>query len=1104
MSGTYSVKDGTKVIASSAFSDCDSLTSITISDSVTNIGDNAFRFCDSLTSVTIGNSVTSIDSSTFRCCTSLTSVTIPDSVTSIGNYAFHKCTSLTSITIPDSVTNIGECAFEYCDSLTSVTIPDSVTSIGVNAFSVCTSLTIVTIGNNVTSINGTFYGCTSLTSIKIGDSVTSISRFAFYNTGIYNNESNWENDVLYIGNYLIGAKNTLFGTYSVKDGTKVIADNAFSGCQNLTSITISNSVTSIGDSAFRDCANLTSITIPDSVTSIGDFAFVHCANLTSITIGNSVTSIGDYAFSSCTSLTSITIPDSVTIIGDYGFNGCDSLTNVYYTGTETQWNETTIGSHNEPLFNVTIHFNYVPEKPEKEYIAKWIVDGHMVKVLSVPEGSEISSPENPVKDGYEFLGWTPEVPETMPPQHMTFTAVWQEAVTLPSDEPVVLEDGLNVFVNNTSLSFPTDEIAVIAVSRVTNNALSIPENISVEISDKSVIQLFKIFDYDELKESSFAFLFNSMSDTFKNSTFVMLKTVGEGISGVKITDNDSKESVSMPIKVYDDKYDYLRAEKVPINEYAPEMFGATVEKDYYNYYVNGIFVSDFEYTKVTGGYTFKMNAYNERYSLGAVEVFKEDGTLIKVEIIDKYETTGTSLYKTFEAGWFVIKDIFIAGDALSFRSRQTSKLTEIEVFVPEGGFVRVVNDSTASTPCFLINMFDAVLSAGDVVKSMASTVDGIVTHLSKSQVKEITKEAVGKFIANSYYLNIADKYKEKIVNGFVEDVTESALVSTVSWIAQEAEGLLLEVDLTLKDLCMGALESTVDVAEDIFVVLTGPVGICLSGAFTGMKCVNFNDQLLDWKETFNGQGYRGIFTPNEYSAGIISSADGISVEINNNVSDGTILQTIRILKGANVENNIGKLVEINNYKLYDISLLNNGVETQPDGTVTVNVPVPVGFENDITVLRENDDGTWEIIASEVIDGKIVFNVDHFCLFAFVENKIIVNFDIRNPSTTTISYGDSIILHVDIDGELPSGYYVEWTASNSNFSYSANGTTCTISPEKSGDTTFTATIYDADGNAVSTDEQTMTSKAGFFDKIIAFFKKLFGLTKTIPQAFKGIL
>ena len=107
--------------------------------------------------------------------------------------------------------------------------------------------------------------------------------------------------------------------------------------------------------------------------------------------------------------------------------------------------------------------------------------------------------------------------------------------------------------------------------------------------------------------------------------------------------------------------------------------------------------------------------------------------------------------------------------------------------------------------------------------------------------------------------------------------------------------------------------------------------------------------------------------------------------------------------------------------------------------------------------------------------------------------------IRKPSTTTISYGDSIILHADMNEALPSGWTVKWTADNGNFSYSANGETCTITPSKSGDTTFTATVYDENGNEISKDTQTMKSKAGFFDKFAAFFRKLFGMTKIIQQS-----
>ena len=365
---TYNGKAVTQILPK-AFQDADNLKSITIPDSVTSIGEDAFYNCSKLMSVTIGNSVTSIGARAFLLCRSLTSVTIPDSVTSIGEDAFLGCSSLTSVTIPDSVMSIGEDAFSGCSNLkyneynngkylgnsrnpyiilvgvidmsatsftisnttkfihssafrdrssfTSVTIPDSVTSIGERAFYDCDSLTSITIPDSVTSIGeDAFSHCSSLTSVIIPDSVMSISDGAFYNTGYYNNESNWENGVLYIGKYLIESKNTITGAYTVKSGTNVIANSAFESCEDLTSVTIPDSVKSIGDYAFRNCSSLTSITIPDSVKSIGSSAFYYCSELTNVTIGNSVTSIGHYAFSSCSSLTSVEFKNTEGWIAD--------------------------------------------------------------------------------------------------------------------------------------------------------------------------------------------------------------------------------------------------------------------------------------------------------------------------------------------------------------------------------------------------------------------------------------------------------------------------------------------------------------------------------------------------------------------------------------------------------------------------------------------------------------------------------------------------------------------------------------------------------------------------------------------------------------------
>ena len=190
---------------------------------------------------------------------------------------------------------------------------------------------------------------------------------------------------------LLWAPGELNGKYSIREGVKVIGDNAFWWCRSLISINIPNSVTTIGIEAFLECESLISINIPNSVTMIGEGAFCKCKSLTNITIPssivtisnpfslwhgnlnneskafiyednvlfnknkttliayraketnytipNSVTTIGNSAFRSCKSLTCINIPNSVTTIGEGAFAGCESLTSINIPNSVT-----TIGS----------------------------------------------------------------------------------------------------------------------------------------------------------------------------------------------------------------------------------------------------------------------------------------------------------------------------------------------------------------------------------------------------------------------------------------------------------------------------------------------------------------------------------------------------------------------------------------------------------------------------------------------------------------------------------------------------------------------------------------------------------------------------------------
>lgn len=129
-------------------------------------------------------------------------------VTAIGSEAFSEDTDgLLSVTIPDTVTSIGEEAFAYCKNLTDITLPDTITEIGYNAF---------------------------------------------YKTGYYNDSSNWEDGVLYIGNYLIDTNSQFKATsYEVKEGTICIAYEALYSYK-LEEVTIPASVIAIDSEAFGE------------------------------------------------------------------------------------------------------------------------------------------------------------------------------------------------------------------------------------------------------------------------------------------------------------------------------------------------------------------------------------------------------------------------------------------------------------------------------------------------------------------------------------------------------------------------------------------------------------------------------------------------------------------------------------------------------------------------------------------------------------------------------------------------------------------------------------------------------------------------------------
>ena len=363
---------------------------------VTKLADGIFRNNTKITSVTFDGTFENYDAKLFQGCTSLRSLVISgvydkqlyylfgDSINEIPESFIEISFAANSVyvdgtlfknevanhvvtyVIPDGTTEIKDNQFAACKYMEAVKIPDSVISIGRYSFVSCESLTNITIGCGLTFVSWyAFNGCKNLTKVNYTGTIDQWAEIDFLDgASSIANPLNYTKE-LHINNELITEVNLTTATK--------ISLSAFSGCSNLTSVSIPNSVTSIGDRAFFGCSGLTNLNIPDSVTSIGEFAFDgcdklfrtskgiryidkwaigvvnnslataevadgttgiadltfrECLGLTNAVIPDSVKYIGNSAFGGCRKLVKIIIPDSVKTIGNYAFSGCSSLENV--------------------------------------------------------------------------------------------------------------------------------------------------------------------------------------------------------------------------------------------------------------------------------------------------------------------------------------------------------------------------------------------------------------------------------------------------------------------------------------------------------------------------------------------------------------------------------------------------------------------------------------------------------------------------------------------------------------------------------------------------------------------------------------------------------
>ena len=1077
-----------------------------INKGVTSIGDYAFNCMDQVTSVTIPDSVTFIGDSAFRWCYSITSVYLPSSVTYIDDLAFCYCTNLRSINIPSSVKTIGISAFANCTSLKSATIPASVTTIAGEPFSACTALTQITVNSDNLYYSNDSYG------VLFNKDKSELIQYPAGNT---RTSYTIPNSVKIIGIAAFN-KSVKLTSVTIPDSVTYIGDWAFDACEKIQNITIPDSVTKLGMASFRKCYALKNVTIGSGITAIENGVFNYCENLKNVTIGNNVNSIGFQAFYGCKSIKDIIIPESVELIDEYAFSDCTGLANItltnglktikegafsYCTNLKKVLIPDSVTSIENRSFNACSSLEYVHIPSSLKNIEEDILYDTSAYICSTTEDCYAKTYAD--YNGIKFQKCN---------GHNIAVFSTEKSFTVKTGDKMSLAFG---YVNGTELDGEWKKMAI-------------------TVSDPTVV---------------------SLSDYKKTDYGYMIDVVGkkEGVANLTITDTETGLNTVVMVTVsdkYTKTYSYA-IDNMP-SFYPNNKWENNIQTNIYN--LNGLYINNYSYTKLGDKYKVSFNAYNKQHHIAAVDIYDADGNWLGSEEIKK-NSMASSLY---EVGEQTVQLIFV-GERFSYTHPMNSQETKISFEVPDGGHFTISNNLAESPGCFAYNAAEIFFDGIAALFELA--VGDIKTPFGKLVMNDLKADKDKR----SLFIQLFEDTAVNEIRNYGKNLSKGANDSSYTGLCGVFKNALYSIGWDAEHL----LSTEFDVLESVLKKSNILVELGFESCFAISDITNRYLQAMDIGWSMD-EPYMCVYT--DVGEGYLNP-HGIYVNTNGNTDAETVLQVFRISNDDSVKVVLDSDNPLEMHELYNISFVKDDKNVQPNGKVKVHVPIPEGMDSSTCkIYRQESNGSWTILNAKVEGNYLVFETDHFSLYAIVGNKaelkiasmpekitysigenidltglslelngkiitsgfycdpavaygigtqvITVNYGgvsaeleitvtaekpvIVSPSTTTVNYGETLVLQLE-EFELPEGYTVEWIVDGDGFSkaVSEDGTECRLTSTANGTATVTAKIVDENGEAVLdgdgneiSDSITLTSKAGFFQKLISFFKNLFGINRDI--------
>lgn len=293
------------------------------------IGINVFKG-DTITSLTLPETVLELRSGAVASCENLASVTLPQSLVVINRMNFFSCNALSEVTIPAGVRYIGDTSFRFCDALRKITFEGVCPAIDMDCFSVLPDDAVAYVPDDqLEAYTAAFENAGSTVSVQpSGKNAVLVE-----NNGYVEDEFDFDASTGTITSY------NGYATYLAIPETiggapvKAIGPEAFARHSYLAFLELPEGLESIGDSAFYNCETLGRVRFPSTLKTIGSNAFYN-AYKSSVLELTSVESIGDYAFYFAGLKGSLELPEGLKSIGENAFEACANMgANLYLPST---------------------------------------------------------------------------------------------------------------------------------------------------------------------------------------------------------------------------------------------------------------------------------------------------------------------------------------------------------------------------------------------------------------------------------------------------------------------------------------------------------------------------------------------------------------------------------------------------------------------------------------------------------------------------------------------------------------------------------------------------------------------------------------------------